>query len=151
MVKVKFKKLHPEAKLPEYKNGYGYSNAVDLYCVANRITEQYIEYNTGLAVEIPYGYSGLLLPRSSNSDYTLLLSNSCGLIDSGYRGPITFRYKSIYLLPSYGLPPKYYQVGDRVGQLLIIQTPEMDIEEVEELSSTPRGIKGYGSTNDTTS
>ena len=146
MVKVKFKKLHPNAKIPEYKNGFGYSNAVDLYCVGIKYTEQYIEYDTGLAVEIPYGYSGFLLPRSSNSNYSLLLSNSCGLVDSWYRGGITFRYKSVYLLPNYGLPPVFYQVGDRIGQLIIIETPEMDIEEVQELSSTPRDENGYGST-----
>lgn len=146
MVKIKFKKLHPNAIIPSYKNGYGFSNAVDLTCVGQKYTEQYIEYETGLAVEIPLGYTGFLVPRSSNSDYTLLLSNSCGIIDSWYRGQITFRYKSIYLLPSYGLPPKYYQIGDRVGQLLIVETPEMDIEEVDELSETVRDKNGYGST-----
>jgi dUTP pyrophosphatase len=77
-----------------------------------------VTYDTGLSMEIPEGYVGLLFPRSSISKTILNLSNSVGVIDSGYRGPIMFKFR--YL--EEGL---VYDVGDRIGQILIIPYPTM--------------------------
>lgn len=97
-------------------------------------------YGTNRAFEIPKGFVGLLFPRSSNSESDLILSNSVGVIDSGYRGEVMLKFK-----PS-GSGIKGYGVGDRVGQLIILPYPQIEFEECDELSETERGSGGYGST-----
>ena len=106
-----------------------------------------VVYGTGLAFEIPEGYVGLLFPRSSNAKKDLLLSNSVGVLDSGYRGEVTFKFKpcEVFEKPDLTYPEKY-EVGDRIGQLIIIPYPHIEFEVVEELSDTDRGAGGYGST-----
>jgi dUTP pyrophosphatase len=99
-----------------------------------------VTYDTGIAIEIPQGYVGLLFPRSSVSKTVLTLSNSVGVIDSGYRGSIMFKFR----YPEEG---PVYEVGDRVGQIIIMPYPQISFEEVEELSETERGEGGFGSTN----
>ena len=96
-------------------------------------------YGTGIAVEIPKGYVGLLFPRSSVRKYALSMSNCVGVIDSDYRGEImaTFRLTNPY-------QGKVYNVGDKCCQLIIVPAPEFEIEEVAELSDTERGTKGHG-------
>jgi dUTP pyrophosphatase len=91
---VNIKKLVPEAVLPLYaKVG---DAGMDLVATSvDYSNEYYIEYGTGLAVEIPEGYVGLIFPRSSNSKKDLQLCNSVGVIDSGYRGEIKLRYRRI--------------------------------------------------------
>jgi dUTP pyrophosphatase len=151
MLKVRIKKLNYEAVIPSYaKPG---DCGLDLTCVGINETDDYIEYKTGLAFEIPKGYVGLLFPRSSNSKKDLLLSNAVGIIDSGYRGEVTFRYKRIFNVALhfedkslYDSFNKVYECGDRVGQIVIIPYPEIVFEEVEELSKTERGDGGYGHT-----
>lgn len=142
---VKFKRLSTSAKVP-VKATDG-SNGYDLFALSKEKVYnfqskaiQYIDYKTGIAVEIPSGYCGLVLPRSSISNTPLLLSNSVGLIDSDYRGEITFRFRHI------GLRGPEYQPGERLGQLLILPSPEITLLEVSDLSNTSRGIGGYGST-----
>lgn len=139
-MKVKIKKLHPDAVIPKYaKPG---DAGMDLTAVS--VEDEYyngnVVYNTGLAFEIPEGYVGLLFPRSSNSKKGLLLSNSVGVIDSGYRGEVSFKFK--VLNSSMGV----YKVGERIGQILIVPYPQIEFEEVEELSETERGTGSYGST-----
>lgn len=137
-VKVKIKKLTPEAVIPSYaKLGDG---GMDMTCVKINTTEQYVEYETGISMEIPEGYVGLLFPRSSNSKMGLLLCNSVGIVDSGYRGPINFRFKQVGNGNS-------YQVGERVGQIMIMPYPQISFEEIDDLSVTERGEGGFGSTN----
>jgi dUTP pyrophosphatase len=94
-----------------------------------------------IELEIPYGYVGLLFPRSSNSKKDLLLSNSVGVIDSGYRGEILIRFK-----PIKNDKNKLYEVGDAVAQLLILPYPKIEFEEVEELSDSERGVGNFGQT-----
>lgn len=102
----------------------------------------YVEYGTDIAVEIPPGFVGLIFPRSSiSSNTTLVLSNSVGVIDSDYRGEIKFRFKNIF----FGAGKKY-SVGDRIGQIIVVPFPKIDIEIVDELSDTSRGTGSYGST-----
>ena len=72
------------------------------------------------------------------------LANCVGVVDSGYRGEITFRYK--FDSDSYFANVKRYQDGDRVGQLVIMPYPEIELEEVNHLTTSYRGTGGYGST-----
>jgi dUTP pyrophosphatase len=140
---VKIKKLVENAVIPKYsKPG---DAGLDLTAVSVSFEKNYVSYKTGLAVEIPEGFVGLLFPRSSNSKMDLILTNSVGVIDSGYRGEIELRYK----LVGNGVTPSIvgtYNIGDRVGQLVIIPYPSIEFEEVTELSTTERNTGGYGST-----
>ena len=94
-MKVKIKRLHPLAEIPEY--GTDYSAGMDLKVVD-------IDYDdngncvlhTGLAFEIPEGYAGFIFPRSSNAKKDLILTNSVGIIDADYRGEVTLKYKSYF-------------------------------------------------------
>lgn len=117
---------------------------LDLTATSKKVVDEgsygYIEYGTGLAIEIPEGYVGLTFPRSSVSNTGLIKANAVGVIDSGYRGELKSRFKAI---PD----TKQYEVGDKIAQLIIIPYPKIEFEEVEELSETERGEGGYGSTN----
>jgi dUTP pyrophosphatase len=139
---VKIKKLDSKAVTPAYAKAG--DAAMDLTAISIAKVDKdefgYLEYGTGLAIEIPEGYVGLLFPRSSISNSGLILTNSVGVIDSGYRGEIKFRFKHI---PD----TSFYKVGDRIGQLIIMPYPQIEFEEVQELSSTERGEGGFGSTN----
>jgi len=138
---VKIKKLDSKAVIPSYSKAG--DAAMDLTATSiakvDRDDFGYLEYGTGLAFEIPEGYVGLLFPRSSISNSGLILSNSVGVLDSGYRGEVKFRFKHI---PD----TMYYKPGDRVGQIIIIPYPQITLEEVEELSSSERSEGGFGST-----
>lgn len=157
-IKVKIKKTHPDAVIPKYaKVG---DAGLDLTATSMYYDEYgNICYGTGLAFEIPEGYVGLIFPRSSICKEQLLLSNAVGVIDSGYRGEVSFKFK-----PSMALDNRQcvkadeeklwsiavrqndiYKVGDRIGQMIIMPYPSVEFEEVEELSETERGEGGYGS------
>jgi len=143
-MKVKFKKLSPKAVTPTYaKEG---DAGLDVTCIGYQIDKEnnYIEYFTGLALELPKGYVGLIFPRSSVSKTDLRLANCVGVVDSGYRGEITFRYK--FRKDAFFASLKRYQEGDRIGQLVILPYPQIELEEIEELAESERGSGGYGST-----
>ena len=92
-MKVKFKKLVKTAVVPAYaKVG---DAGLDMVATKHSINpdHNFIQYHTGIAVEIPEGHVGLLFPRSSISKTDLRLANGVGVIDSGYRGEVVFRYK----------------------------------------------------------
>lgn len=139
-MKIKFKKLHELAVLPSYsKPG---DAGLDITTIAAPdVNYLYMEYKTGLSVEIPQGYVGLLFPRSSISKTSLSLTNSVGVIDSGYRGEICFRFKQDRH------SPVIYNMGDRIGQLIILPFPRIECIEANELSDSERGTGGFGSTN----
>jgi len=140
---LKFKKIHVDATLPKY--AVESSAALDMTCVARVWNEvnQNFEYDTGVAVEIPEGYVGLLFPRSSVANTRLILSNSVGVIDPGYRGTVVFKFRDLeYGEGGAGL----YNPGDRIGQLLIVQAPQVTPVFVEKLSDSVRGTGGFGST-----
>lgn len=172
-MKVKIKRLTENAVIPKYaKEG---DAGLDLVATSKSYDENgNVVYGTGLAFEIPKGYVGLLFPRSSNSKQDLLLSNSVGVIDSGYRGEVLFKFKKqinneksvlntmiavqqmaeikndfkqLGLLDGDDVEEfREYEIRDRIGQLIIIPYPQIEFEEVEELSKTERGSGGYGST-----
>ncbi len=136
-MKIKMKKLHPDAVIPCYaRDG---DAGMDLTAVDVAADEHTITYKTGIALEIPRWHVGLLFPRSSVYKTGQTLTNCVGVIDSGYRGEIMMKYT----LSPY---QKEYEIGDRVGQLLIVPYPKVEFEEVDELSETIRGAGGYGST-----
>lgn len=139
---VKFKKLVENAVTPTY--AHNTDAGMDLTAVSRNIDAQgNIVYGTGIAVEIPQGYVGLLFPRSSIAKTDLSLSNAVGVIDSGYRGEITFKFRCHQLLVGDG---SWYKVGERIGQLIIMPYPKIEFEEAEELNETDRGTGSYGST-----
>lgn len=145
-MEIKFKKLHPNAVTPAYSRDGDAAvdlTAVDYFYVHPEIIgeSEYYEYSTGLAVEIPKGYVGLIYPRSSLSKYDLIMANHVGVIDSNYRGEIKIRFKET---PSQ-YPIKNYNIGDRIAQLIIQPISEMSFVEVSELTPSNRGAAGWGS------
>lgn len=107
-----------------------------------------IVYDTKLAIEVPAGYAGLLFPRSSISKKALALANAVGVIDPGYTGSIILKLKpTIYYDSRKEDEPEEYEVGDKVGQLLIIKTEDIEFSEVDDLRSTARGSGGFGSSD----
>jgi dUTP pyrophosphatase len=136
-MEIKIKKLHPDAVIPEYaKPG---DAGMDLTAIDVSTDYGCLTYHTGLAIEIPRWHVGLLFPRSSVYKGRQMLTNCVGVIDSGYRGEIMLKYT---LSPT----GNDYEIGDRVGQLIIIPYPRIDFVEVDELTETDRGEGGYGST-----
>lgn len=136
-VLVNYKSSHPLAKEPTYN--FPTDAGADLYAASICYCLDYVEYDTGIHIEIPSGYVGLIFPRSSISKTSLSLSNSVGVIDSGYRGSIKLRFKYTDQLM------KTYEVGDRIGQLMIVPYPTISFKKVEELSNTERNNGGFGS------
>jgi len=155
-MEIKYKKLIPEAKSP--LRIYDVDAGFDLYSISKEETPDYIEYNTGLAFEIPVGYAGFLFPRSSVTKYDLMLKNSIGLIDASYRGEIKCRFTKIIgdeiedmivLKDRISIDfsnAKIFEVGERVAQIVFIKIPEVTLVEAPELSETERGEGGYGHT-----
>lgn len=141
---VKIKKLHPNAIIPKYaKDG---DAGMDIVATQKLLDEHgNIVYSTGLSFEIPNGYVGLLFPRSSNAKTDLSLTNSVGVLDSGYRGEVLFKFSNIMRTNATNAYNDY-KIGDRIGQILIMPYPQIEFEEVDELSETERGSGGYGST-----
>ena len=150
-MKIRIKKLNDYAAMPHkaHDTDAGY----DL--VATSLTfdkDGCAVYGTGLAFEIPEGHVGLLFPRSSNARKDLHLTNSVGVLDSGYRGEVMFKFKpsplwagEVARMPSAALGCHLYKVGDRIGQLIVMPIPSVEFVEAEELSDSERGEGGYGS------
>jgi dUTP pyrophosphatase len=139
-MKVKIKKLHPLAVIPTYAK----SGDAGMDFVATKVIseETYsITYGTDISMEIPEGFVGLVFPRSSIRKYELNLSNSVGVIDSGYRGELQATFRK-----THGDASDTYNVGDKIFQMIIIPYPQIEFEEVDELSDTERGEGGFGST-----
>lgn len=144
---VKIKKLNEEAVIPSYAKpgdagldltAVSYNYKADIDCHV---------YGTGIAVEIPEGYVGLVYPRSSNRKTDAYMTNHVGVIDSGYRGEIMISFKlRDYKEGQIQQLFKPYEVGDKIAQLIIIPYPKIEFKVVDELSTTERGEKGHGST-----
>ncbi|MGZ4361026.1 MAG: dUTP diphosphatase [Gaiellaceae bacterium] len=96
---------------------------------------------TGLAVAIPDGYAGFVQPRSGlAARHGLTVVNSPGLVDSGYRGELR-----VVLLNSDRTEPFVVEPGMRIAQLVVLPIPELELVEVDELPSSERGVRGFGS------
>lgn len=133
---IKVKKLSPEARLPKY--AHPGDAAMDIYAISKNETEKFVEYGTGLAFELPVDHMLLLYPRSSVTNMDLMLANSVGVLDSGYRGELKLRFRKS--------GTNDYNVGDRIGQIIILPFPQVEFSEVTELSGSERGSGAFGST-----
>ncbi len=138
---VKIKKLHNNAVVPQYAK----AGDAGMDLVATEVIDGYgfsVTYGTGLAMEIPEGFVGLVFPRSSIRKYDLSLTNCVGVIDSGYRGEIqaTFRKEA-------GIPSKRYEVGDKIAQMILERINTFsEVKIVDTHEKTERGEGGFGST-----
>ena len=142
-MKVNIKKLNEKAVVPSYaKNGDAGMDLVATSIIGETLGS--ITYGLGIALEIPEGFVGLVFPRSSIRKTNLQLSNSVGLIDSGYRGELQATFNKVQGIDN--VERENYKVGDRVCQIMIIPYPTIEFEEVNELSNTERGEGGFGST-----
>lgn len=140
-LELPIKKLKEAAIVPE--NAYNGDAGYDLCSCEDVILEPFERklIGTGLAVEIPYGYAGFVLPRSGLAlKQGLSIVNAPGLIDSNYRGELGVI--AINLDAHKGIEIK---AGDRVAQLVIMKVEDVDFKEVEELSDSDRGAGGFGS------
>ena len=135
-MKIKIKKLHPDAKMP--KRGTKYAAGFDLYAAeefdAPIFEEQTVRIQTGLAFEIPEGYVGVVYSRSSTALKGLIITPL--LVD----GPVYITVKN-----ASGRPYIVHN-GDRIAQMRIEKLVDTEFEWADELSETDRGEGGYGST-----
>ncbi len=142
-VNINIKKLKENATIPTY--GTEYAAGADLYaCIDAEITinpgeTQFI--GTGIALEIPEGYAGLIYARSGLScKKGLAPANKVGVVDADYRGEITVA------LHNHSPEPKTIGPNERIAQMVIAPFLAASFHEVNELSDTVRGIGGFGST-----
>jgi len=141
LIDVAIRRLRPDAVLPQqaYKGDAG----VDLSACEAAVLEPGTRavISTGLAVEIPDGYAGFVLPRSGlAARHGIGVVNSPGLIDSGYRGEIR-----VVLLNSDREAPFVVEPGMRVAQLVVAPVASLRLVEVDELATSERGARGFGS------
>lgn len=141
-MEINISKINDRAKLPKYAS-VG-DAGMDLVATEVEASGDILTCKTGLAIEIPKGYVGLIYPRSSVSKKRLQLANSVGVIDSGYRGEIMLKFR----ITDYSQASKdnLYQAGDRVGQIIIVPYPQIKFKEVATLEESERGNGGFGST-----
>ena len=140
-MEIRFTRLDPRAVLPA--RAHEGDAGLDLHAIeAITLTPGgRASIGTGLAVEIPPGHAGLVLPRSGlAAEHGIGLVNAPGLIDSGYRGELR-----ILLINTDPAEPFEIERGDRIAQLLVTPIEETEPVEVEELESGARGIAGFGS------
>jgi len=140
-MRVRIQRLHPRARLPRYAHGPHEDAGLDLCAVEAVVLEPGIPQAvpTGLAVEIPPGYEGQIRPRSGLAlHHAIILPNSPGTIDPGYRGEIRV------ILLNLGREPYRIEPGDRIAQLVIARYEPVEWEEAP-LGPSCRGEGGFGS------
>lgn len=136
---IRIKKLTADAVVPT--KAHATDAGFDLTAVSCAMDDDgNLVYGTGIALEIPDNHVGLVFPRSSNARKDLRLTNCVGVIDSGYRGEITAKFRPT------ATPAKKYAKGDRIAQLIIVELDNYTFVESDELSDSERGVGGYGST-----
>ncbi len=142
-MKVRIKKLSENATVPTY--GSPYSAGADLYAVCENAVEisagQTVLIHTGIALEIPQGYAGLVYARSGLATKKgLAPANKVGVIDADYRGEV------MVALHNHSDKTQTVENGERVAQLVIAPFLSAEFEEADELTDTERGTGGFGST-----
>lgn len=148
-MELKIKKVAEDVILPTYSTeGAGAFDirAYDLSVPVDMVNGLEYRFRTGLMMEIPKGWSLLIIPRSGlGTNYGIRIKNTVGLIDSDYRGEVSVTLSR----DMFGVDHNKSLVinnGDRIAQGVLIQTPQFKIVEVDELSETKRGTGGFGST-----
>lgn len=141
MTRLAIQRLHPEAVVPT--RAYPGDAGLDL-AACERVTigpGERAVVGTGIAVAIPEGHAGLVLPRSGlAARHGLGKVNSPGLIDAGYRGEV-----KVILLNTDRAEPFVVEPGMRIAQLVVVELPELELDEVDELPGSARGDGGLGS------
>lgn len=142
-MKVQFKKLNANASVPT--KAHDQDAGYDIKAICRTIDDHgNWVYGTGLAIRIPDNYVGLLFMRSSVSKKSQILTNAVGIIDAGYLGEITFKMKPIIQDIRY-TQARPYEIGEKIGQIIIMPIPSIEFEEVYDLGVSERGIGNYGS------
>ncbi len=142
-IDIKIKVLNKDALIPKklHKSDAGYDlHSLDKYTLKPK---EIYKVRTGISIEIPVNYAGLVLPRSGlSTKHGITLINSPGLIDSGYRGEL--------LVPLVNHSDQEYKItkAERIAQLVIIRTLSVDFERTEDLDGSDRNEKGFGSTDE---
>lgn len=139
-MEIQVKLLHPEARLPA--RAHPGDAGADLFAVEAVVIPpgERKDVGTGLAVSIPAGYGGFVQPRSGLAfKHGVMLVNSPGLVDSGYRGEVRVA------LYNSGSEPFAVRVGERIAQLVVQEVEETSFVEKKELPDTARGDCGFGS------
>ena len=136
---VKFKRLHPDAVLPEYKTAD--AAGMDLVSVEEILVQPdaVVCVATGLAIELPPGYEAQVRPRSGLATKGVGVANAPGTVDADYRGEIKV------ILRNHGQLFKVHK-GDRIAQLVIARAVQAQVVESTSLTETARGAGGFGST-----
>jgi dUTP pyrophosphatase len=142
VTELPFRKLRPEAALPAAQHpgdaGLDLCSAVDVLVEPG----ERLMIPTGVAVAIPEGHAGLVLPRSGlASKQGLTMANSPGLIDAGYRGEVICAAVNLDREQAVTIV-----VGDRIAQLVIVELPVVEPAWVDDLPESTRGDEGFGST-----
>ena len=138
---LKVRRLDARARLPT--RAYPGDAGLDLHALEDGTLDpgERASVRTGIAVEIPEGEAGLVLPRSGlASRHGIALVNAPGLIDSGYRGEIV-----VLLLNTDPTARFALAAGDRIAQLVLVKVQTPEVVEVEELAVSERGAGGFGS------
>ena len=143
MTPVSVKKLRPNAKLPTY--GSEFAAGADLYaCLDTAMTiepHETVMIPTGLAMELPVGWAGLVYARSGlATKRDLAPANKVGVVDPDYRGEL------MVSIHNHGTHPQTIEPGERIAQLVLTPYLTAQFLETEELSDTVRGQGGFGST-----
>jgi dUTP pyrophosphatase len=124
-MKLKFKKLDPKAVTPSYSKPGDVGLDLTATSINFDLNNNYIEYGTSLAVEIPENHVGLVFPRSSVTKYALMLKNAVAVIDSNFRGEIKLRFQDFQNTGHLG---QIYAIGDRIGQLIVMPIPSIELD-----------------------
>ena len=138
---LRVKRLHPDAQLPRYQSAG--ASCFDLHSVDGDVIagKSAKTFGTGLAFEVPDGFVMMVFSRSGDGfNRDVRLANCVGIIDSDYRGEVKVRMSNDHRADT------VVNEGERIAQALLVQVDQWQIEEVEELSATARGVNGLGST-----
>ncbi len=142
MTELRFRRLRPEAELPSAQHPG--DAGLDLRAAVDAVVQpgERVMIPTGVAVAIPEGHAGLVLPRSGlASKHGLTMANSPGLIDAGYRGEVICAAVNL----DREAPVKVH-IGDRIAQLVVVALPHVEPVWADELPESRRGESGFGST-----
>ena len=140
-VRVPIKILSRDAQIPHM--AYNGDAGVDLRSVERIVLEpqERAMVATGLAIALPEGYAGFVLPRSGlAAKHGISIVNAPGLIDSNYRGEL-----KVILLNTDPNESFTIEIGDRIAQLIVMPVPTINFEQVKELTESQRGESGFGS------
>jgi len=138
-MKIAFKKLNSAASITRAHDGDAGADLCTMQDIVIRPGEV-VKVHTGIAVDIPRGYVGLLCSRSGQAKLQVTLANSVGVIDHGYQGEV------IAMLSNRGMTDYQASAGERIAQLMVVPVYLPEFEEVFEFDYSPRGTGGFGST-----